>query len=326
MAEAENPKVRKLARENIAATSGARARRATLTYAPMLLASASPAGKKHRLVYDAKHGLRLPGKLVRKENQPRTGNAAVDEAYKFTGQSYDFYFRILDRNSLDNRGMVLSSSVHYRRSFANAYWDGSQMVFGDGDGTVFQRLTRSIDVVAHELTHGVVTFTANLEYQDEPGALNEHFADVFGTIVRQWSKRQSVSRADWLIGSEILMPAPTRKAIRSMSHPGTAFKDDPYLGTDPQPAHRKDKYTGYEDNGGVHINSGIPNRAFYLAATALGGRSWDKAALIWYKALLTLTPRSDFADCAGATANVAGSLCGKAAQTMVRNAWKQVGV
>jgi Zn-dependent metalloprotease len=171
-------------------------------------------------------------------------------------------------------------------------------VYGDGDGTVFSRFTASIDVVGHELTHGVVQHTSGLEYYGESGALNEHFADVFGTLVRQHRKKQAVKKADWLVGKEIMVPAPTRKALRSLAAPGTAYLNDPFLGDDPQPSHYAKRYTGTGDYGGVHINSGIPNHAFYLAATAAGGRAWQTVGPIWYQAMLNLLPTSDFADLA----------------------------
>jgi Zn-dependent metalloprotease len=172
------------------------------------------------------------------------------------------------------------------------------MDYGDGDGIVFDRFTRSLDVVGHELTHGVVTFTANLDYEDQPGALNEHFADVMGILVRQWRKNQSAAKASWLIGAELLKPAPTRRALRDMAAPGTAYVDDPDLGTDPQPKHMDDFYDGPDDNGGVHINSGILNHAFFKVATALGGKAWEKAGRIWYEALRMLSAKSQFQEAA----------------------------
>jgi Zn-dependent metalloprotease len=216
----------------------------------------SPTGKKHRLIYDAQHKPThaLPGKLVRSEGEkgsedPKGPNGpskdlAVNEAYDHSGDTYDFYKEIFNRNSLDDRGMSLISSVHVGKNYANAFWDGEQMAYGDGDGRTFVRFTKALDVVAHELTHGVVTHTANLDYQDEPGALNEHYADVMGILVKQWRRNQTVKQADWLIGDDILVKTPTRKALRSFSAPGTAYRNDPDIGTDPQPAHMKQKYEG----------------------------------------------------------------------------------
>jgi hypothetical protein len=155
--------------------------------------------------------------------------------------------------------MTLISTVHVGepdqagkfQPMDNAFWDGAQMAYGDGDGVVFQRFTRSLDVVAHELTHGVQSFTSNLVYRGQSGALNEHFSDVFGILVRQWKLGEKADKASWLIGADVLVPAKTRRAIRDMENPGTAYVDDPDLGTDPQPAHMKDFYSGAADNGGV---------------------------------------------------------------------------
>jgi Zn-dependent metalloprotease len=210
----------------------------------------------------------------------------------------------------------------------NAFWDGGQMAYGDGDGRVFKRFTLSLDVVAHELTHGVQSFTSNLVYRGQSGALNEHFSDVFGILVRQWRRGESAAQADWLIGVEVLVPAATRRGIRDMLHPGTAYTNDPDLGSDPQPAHMKQLYTGGADNGGVHLNSGIPNRAFALAAVGLGGDAWETAGRIWYEAMLQLSRTSGFADMAAITAQIAGDAdrFGKDAKKVVRDAWKKVGL
>ena len=181
-------------------------------------------------------------------------------------------------------------------------------------------------MVAHELTHGVQAFTSNLAYRGQPGALNEHFADVFGVLVRQWRRRESADTASWLVGAEILVPAQTRRAIRDMEHPGTAYADDPALGSDPQPDHMDRIYTGPADSGGVHLNSGIPNRAFVLFARAVGGPAWETPAAVWYDALLQLSRTSDFAAMAALTARIAGDRFGAATRKAVRAAWKRVGL
>jgi Zn-dependent metalloprotease len=258
---------------------------------------------------------------------------AVNEAYDFSGDTFDFFHSLFGRNSLDDAGMSLISSVHVAEAdgrgyqpMSNAFWDGAQMAYGDGDGAVFRRFTRSLDVVAHELTHGVQAFTSNLIYRGQSGALNEHFSDVFGVLVRQWRTGESADKASWLVGAEVLVPAPTRRAIRDMEHPGTAFTDDPALGNDPQPDHMKKIYTGPSDSGGVHINSGIPNRAFVLAAQALGGPAWEQTGRVWYEAMLQLSRTSQFTDLARITAQIAGDTLGAAAKKAVKAAWKKVGV
>ena len=219
------------------------------------------------------------------------------------------------------------SSIHLGRRLNNAFWTGEQMAYGDGDGSLFVRFTKSLDVVGHELSHGVITYTSNLEYRDEPGALNEHFADVFGSLVKQWKKHQTADEADWLIGNDIMGPDTDAGALRTLTEE-PAYEDDPLLGTDPQPKHMDDVYTGSQDNGGVHINSGIPNHAFYRASLEIGGEAWEKAGRIWYRTLLTLTATSDFGEMVERTLQEAAALFGSRSleQRAVRNAWKAVGL
>ena len=218
--------------------------------------------------------------------------------------------------------------MHYERDFDNAFWDGAEMVYGDGSGQLFVvgSLTKAIDVIGHELTHGVTQNTAGLAYSKQPGALNEHMSDVFGSLVKQYTQGQSAAQADWLIGAGTLVPSLGR-ALRSMSAPGTAFDGDE------QPAHMDgyrdlpDDGDPANDNGGVHINSGIPNHAFYLAATAIGGNAWEAAGHVWYEALTTrLKADSLFADAARATIAVAGARYSSTEQDAVAQAWSAVGV
>jgi hypothetical protein len=203
------------------------------------------------------------------------------------------------------------------------------MVFGDGDGEIFGRFTASLDVIGHELTHGVVEHTAGLEYSGQSGALNESLADVFGVLVAQYAAGQDAASADWLIGGDLLLPGVKGTALRSMLHPGTAY-DDPRLGKDPQP----DSMSGYvestDDNGGVHYNSGIPNRAFALAATTIGGPAWEKAGRIWYDVLTggSLAADADFAAFAQLTIAAAVARFGADSPEVVavRDGWTTVGV
>jgi Zn-dependent metalloprotease len=292
------------------------------------VALATPTGTRRRTIYDLDHRTRLPGTLVRDEGDPRSKDRHVNEAYDYSGLTYDFYKQVLGRNSVDANGMRLDSSVHYSEDYDNAFWNGAQMVYGDGDGVIFQRFTKCLDVVGHELTHGVTQFEAALAYHDQPGALNESFSDVFGSLVKQWKLGQTAAQADWLVGAGLLAKGVKGAALRSMKAPGTAY-DDPRLGKDPQPAHMKDYFKGSADNGGVHVNSGIPNHAFYLAATALGGHAWDKAGRIWYDTLSNLIgPNTSFKQAADATIRSARNLYGAASkeQKAVKSAWRQVGV
>jgi len=328
MSQSSDAKVRRIAIDAIEQSSAARAVRATMTMMAAFAALPSPGAKRHRLVYDVKHGDfdQLPGALVRSEYDPKSDDQAVNEAYSYAGTTYNFYKRLFGRNSLDDRGMTLTSSVHLGQRLNNAFWTGDQMCYGDGDGQIFIRFTKSLDVVGHELTHGVVSHTCNLEYRNEPGALNEHFADVFGSLVKQWRRRQTVKKADWLIGADIMGPETSAKSLRTFTE-DKAYENDPLLGTDPQPKHLKNKYKGTADYGGVHINSGIPNHAFYLVAMELGGKSWEKAGRIWYKTMLKLTSTSQFTDMVESTAESAATLYGHGSleQKAVAMAWKAVG-
>lgn len=263
---------------------------------------------------------------MRKEGDPATGDVAVDEAYDGSGETYNFYFSQFGRDSLDGMGLPLVSSVHYGNAHNNAYWTGVQMLYGDGDGQIFKRFTASLDVIAHELTHGVISYECDLVYRNQPGALNEHFADVFGSMVRQFALGQDVHTADWLIGADILFQTATRKALRSMGAPGTAFINDPDLGTDPQPDHIRNLYTGTADQGGVHINSGIPNHAFYLACMSHGGHSWGPIGQIWYETMQALHRTSTFPDMAAMSRSIAASKFPGIAHTSVDQAWTAVGL
>lgn len=285
-------------------------------------------GEKRRTIFDAKNGEELPGTIVRKEGDPPSNDDAVNEAYDSAGATYDFYYQVFERNSIDDKGLRLDSTVHYGTKYDNAFWNGSQMVYGDGDGEIFQRFTKSIDVIAHELTHGVTQYEAGLLYFAESGALNESFSDVFGALVKQRVKNQTAEQADWIIGEGLFTQKVKGVGIRSMKAPGTAY-DDPVLGRDPQPANYKERYIGIKDNGGVHINSSIANNAFYQAAIEIGGYAWEKTGKIWYITLRDrLRSRANFKQAANTTIKVAGELYGEASkeQKAVQNAWQKVGV
>jgi Zn-dependent metalloprotease len=259
-----------------------------------MFAGVTPVGRAHRQIYNSQNMWKKRVEPVfRSEGDPVRGDEAVDKSYDYIGNVRDFFKKKLNRNSIDNNGMDLICNVHYGTKYNNAFWDGDEITLGDGDGKIFVNFAKSLDVVAHELGHGVVQWTANFVYQKQPGALHEHFADVFGSVITQHVEGQTAEDADWLIGDEIMGPELYGEALRSMCAPGTAY-DDTILGKDPQPDHMKDYYTGSGDNYGVHINSGIPNKAFCLAAQKIG--STDKAALIWYTALQNLWSTADFND------------------------------
>lgn len=274
------------------------------------------------VVHDAENGTDLPGRPVRTEGVPATGDVSVDEAAEGIAWTLDVFRDELGRVSYDGAGATVSLTVHYGDRYANAFWDGTQLVFGDGDGEVFGRFTGALDVLAHEFGHAVTERTAGLVYQGQSGALNESMSDVFGAIVKQARLGQDAASADWLIGAGIFLEGVDARGLRDMAAPGTAY-DDPALGKDPQPAHMDDYIETTDDNGGVHLNSGIPNRAFVLAARAIGGTSAAGAGRIWYATLTggALAPDVDFATFAAATVEAAGDQA-----AAVRSAWEQVGV
>jgi Zn-dependent metalloprotease len=280
-----------------------------------------------RKVYDCEGTWKLRVKLVREEGEPASPDETVNQVYDFANVVREYYTNVLERNSIDNLGMDLLFNVHYGQNFMNAFWDGDEMIFGDGDGKIFINFSSSLEVIAHELAHGVTQYTANLDYTSQSGALNEHFSDVFGSAVQQYAKGQTAHNADWLIGNEIMGPELYGEALRSMKEPGTAF-DNKLMGKDRQPAHMKDYYDGPDDNQGVHINSGIFNKVFYLTAMEIGT---DTAALIWYHALEKLWPTAKFNDAVSVIAEAARLLTRDqkvpvgTTQT-VRAAFKEVGL
>jgi Zn-dependent metalloprotease len=286
-----------------------------------------PVPAKQRTVYDAQHTETLPGVTLRAEGGPPLSDVEANEAYDGLGATFDFYAAVYDRNSIDDEGLHLDATVHYGRRYDNAFWNGQQMVFGDGDGDLFNRFTASLDVIAHELTHGVTGDEAGLVYVGQAGALNESVSDVFGSLVKQYAHKQTAAEADWLIGAGLFTSKVQGVALRSLKAPGTAY-DDPLLGRDPQPATMAGYVKTSADNGGVHTNSGIPNHAFYLAATALGGHAWEKAGRIWYETLRDkrLKRTATFAQFARYTVVNAAHFFGASERQAVAAAWSAVGV
>ncbi|OHE91330.1 hypothetical protein CORC01_13359 [Colletotrichum orchidophilum] len=289
------------------------------------------ADKFYRAVYDAKNTeneSKLPGDVVRVEGQKAVDDKAVNDAFDNIGEVLKMYKEKFSWTSIDNKNMHVISSVHFGQKYENAFWDPErmQMVFGDG-GEFLNNFTGTIDVIGHELTHAVTEHTSPLDYQGMSGALNEHVSDVFGIIVKQIVEKETAEDADWLIGEGCIMPGVKGVALRSMKEPGTAY-DDPRFGKDPQPANFKDYVPTFEDNGGVHIYSGIPNRAFYLVAKAFGGFSYEKAGPIWWKTMNSgrVPTKCTFIQFADVTTEVAEELFGDEAGKIVRDAWNEVGV
>ncbi len=282
-------------------------------------------GTPYRAIYDQRRRDDLTlGTAVWTEGNPPSRDPAVREAVTGFGATYEFFWSVYDRDSIDDEGMPLVGLVHFSRNYANAFWDGEgHMVFGDGDGQLFTRLTKSVDVIGHELTHGVTQYTANLAYQGQAGALNESISDVFGSLVRQYQRRESAAAADWLIGTEVVGPL-LRPALRSLKAPGTANDYDDQVAD-------MDHYvrTAF-DNGGVHTNSGIPNRAFYVTATTIGGNAWERAGQIWYESLRDprTRPNTTFTTFARTTLRQAQQLYGRTSSeaSAVSAGWEAVKV
>ena len=298
------------------------------TALPTHIPTATQPSSPDRTVSDADNTETLPGTVVRREGDGPTGDQAADEAYDGLGATYALFAEAFGRASIDGAGLPLLASVHYGSQYDNAFWDGGQMVFGDGDGLVFGRFTASLSVIGHELAHGVTQYSANLAYEGQSGALNESASDVFGALVEQHARQQSADQASWLIGEGLFTDQVEGNALRSMKEPGTAYDDD-VLGKDPQPGHMDDYIETTDDNGGVHLNSGIPNKAFYLTASALGGNAWESAGEIWYQTVIGgLASTATFADFAAATAKTATERFGEgsAEHKAVLDAWSTVGL
>jgi Zn-dependent metalloprotease len=280
-----------------------------------------------RTISDAAGTQTLPGETVRREGDEPTGDVAVDEAYDGLGATYALLAEAFGWASIDGADLPLLASVHYGRGYDNAFWDGTQMVFGDGDGQVFGRFTASLSVIGHELAHGVTERTG-LVYEGQSGALNESVSDVIGALVEQHARQQTAAEASWLIGEGLFTDQVEGSALRSMREPGTAYDDD-VLGKDPQPRHLDDYVETTDDNGGVHLNSGIPNKAFCVTALTLGGHAWERAGRIWFDTITgELSPRATFAEFAAATATAAVSRYGdgSAEHLAVLQGWSTVGV
>jgi len=274
---------------------------------PPATVARAAAGTPNRSIFDQGHSTSTtPGTLVRGEGQPPVADVSINQAYDNFGYTYTLYWDVFHRDSIDDQGMPIQGLVHFGTDYDNAFWDGEgHMFFGDGDGQMLTDTTKGIDVVGHELTHGVTQHEANLTYSGQSGALNESMSDVFGSLVKQHHLGQTADQADWLIGADIVGPQ-LAPALRSMKEPGKANRFDN------QPADMDGYVHTTSDNGGVHINSGIPNHAFYVVATTLGGNAWDAPGQIWYDTLADprLSANSTFTKFASLTLRQARSRYG----------------
>ena len=280
-----------------------------------------------REVYDAQGKSTLPGEKARFEGEKATGNKEVDDAFDFTGFVRDFYLKEYDRNSIDGKGMKFVSTVNYAengRPFENAFWNGSQMTYGRPAENSPLKTFVLLDVAAHEITHGVTEKESDFRYYGQSGALNESLSDVFGELTQQYSKNQLATDANWVVGDGIWKPGINGEGLRNMLKPGTAY-DDPKVGKDRQPGHMKDYLKTTLDNGGVHTNSGIPNKAFATFARAVGGHAWEDPGHIWFAARRAAGNNPSFASFAQQTIEAAKSIAPQSVEQL-RKAWAEVGV
>ena len=239
-------------------------------------------------------------------------------AHYNAGEAYEYFERVHGRNGITGDGQTIVSVVNVTNedgsSMGNAFYNSLAIWYGNGDNTFFP-LGRALDVAGHELTHGVVENTANLIYQNESGAMNESFADIFGAMI---------DRDDWLIGEDVVRPGVfPGGALRSLSDPhnGANFQD---LARGWQPSHYDERFRGSEDNGGVHINSGIPNHAFYRFAQVVGR---ERAEQVFYRALTTyLTRSSNFQDLRFSVEQSAVDLYGNSEADAASQAFAAVGI
>ena len=272
-------------------------------------------------VNNCNHTTTLPGTPV--ANPGASGDATAKRAFVETTQVAKFYKTVFGRNSVDNQGMTLGSSIHYGVNYNNAFWNGTRMTYGDGDGNIFVDFTKGNDVIGHELTHGVTQHSAQFDYANQAGGLNESMSDVFGSMFRQWEAGQDVAHADWLIGHDIMGPGAIKRGftcLRDMANPAAAHC------LAPQPTN----FSAYHDGMDPHHSSGIPNFAFYKAAMAIGGKSWEKTGQIWYRALTGFAPSPNMKmiDFANRTRSLAQSMYPKipAIKAAVNAAWNAVGL
>jgi hypothetical protein len=307
------------------------------TIEPDLRAWTAIAKSGHRLedadirIYDAggtsdQLSYSLP--LVRTTRGGRNADETVERVFEACAVTWEFYRDVLGRESIDGKGGPVNAVVHYGQNYANVFWDGERLVVGDGDSSLFSDFSRHVDVLAHELSH-VVTEQAGLVYKGQSGALSESYCDVMGLLVKQWSLGHTATESSWLIGEGLLLPAVPGQGLRSLKAPGSAYGTDS-LGSDPQPSHMSEFVKTQSDNGGAHINSGIPSRAFYLAAVTVGGPAWETIGMVWYHTMVggTLTTSPSFSAFAHATlATARQEFPGRRdIESAVAEGWRAVGV
>jgi Zn-dependent metalloprotease len=292
--------------------------RVALAFAPELVEVApAPA----ITIFDCKKSQNLPGLPLASPQDPPDETA--QRASDVTAAVADFFREAFGRNSIDDHGMTMMSSIHFGFRYNNAMWNGSQMVFGDGDGRAFLDFTHGADVVAHELTHGVIQHSAQLTYAGESGGLNESIADCFASMFRQWHRGQDVTQADWLIGTDILGPAAQAQGfacLRDLADPTAKHCLGPQLA----------QYSQLKPEMDPHDCSGPANLAFATACRNAGGKSWESVGPIWYRALTGYgaTPDLTMKQFADRTRQVAHTMDGvsPAVADAIDGGWASVGL
>jgi len=306
-------------------------KKATIRKADMT-ESLRPGGKPHRTIYVALSGLESSRAVARREGSDESGDRVVDEVYKWFGICYDFFWNIFERNSIDGKGMKLFATVYHGAEYNNLYWVGNQLVIGDNEGDeahIFNRFASILDIFASGFVEKMVFIESRLKYSGQSASIIVSFRDVFASLIKQYWLWQKAYQADWLIGAGIFSVKINGIALRSLKQPGTGY-DDIAIGKDPQPDHMKGFVKTTSDDGGAHINCGIPSHVFYLTAIELGGYSWEKAGRIWYHALLDkrLKPNANFKEFAEIVLSNAKRLYGynSAEAEAVKDSWKTVGI
>ncbi|WP_255442238.1 MULTISPECIES: M4 family metallopeptidase [Corallococcus] len=283
----------------------------------------------NRNLYSANNQWTTPGTLRRSEGGAATGDNHIDRNYAHLGTTYACYETVFGRDSFDDHGAGITSTVHYGSGYVNAYWDGVQVVFGDGDGVNSGQLGLDLDVASHEITHAVTQYESGLVYRNESGALNESLSDVSAAICESWSRGGVVDANVWMIGEFIWTPGINGDALRYMGNPTQDGSSKDYY---------PERYTGTADNGGVHWNSGIQNLAFKLLVTGgthprgktainVGGVGMNRAAQTFYFAATNYyTSTTTMSQAKAYTVQAAQDRYDASVVNSVRNAWSAVGV
>ena len=286
-------------------------------------------GQEHeeiRRLFDSKNTYEFPARPIKTERQQHSTEASNNPTLQMANIIYDHFHDSLNRESWDNKNSSVDIYINFGQDYDNAFWDGEHLVFGNGDGKFFNSFL-ILDIVAHEYAHAVTDTTAKLVYQDQSGALNEHFSDVVGISIKHLFQDATNQPKNWLLGEGLFNASLNARGLRDMEKPGTAY-DDPTIGKDPQPDHMSDYYDGTEDNGGVHLNSGIPNRAFAIFCNSTKLKSYDLPMAVWYQSLLESNENTNFAEFADLTIKTLSDFYKSDSATIQKLAlaWATVGI